>query len=94
MKKKPVITTDELLDSPGTYFNPSTEITVTVDDTNYVDISNVDLDKYSGKEWILISDDPLNNTSQIEETLQIEIEEDGGVQGTNDLSDTAKDQQG
>ncbi len=94
MKKKPVITTDELLDSPGTYFNPSSEITVTVDDTNYVDISNVDLDEYSGKEWILISDDPLNNASQIEETLQIEIEEDGGVQGTDDLSDTAKDQQG
>jgi len=93
MNQKPTITSDELLDSPGTYFNPSTEVTVTVDDTNYVDISNVDTDKYSGKEWIQINDDPLNDPSTIEETLQTEIEEGGGPQGTNDLSDTAKDQQ-
>lgn len=94
MERKRFLTSDEVLDLPGTYFNPSTEVVVTVDDTNYVDLSEVNLEAYSGKEWILISEDPLNDSSAVEEVLQTEIQLDGGLFATKDISETAEEQQG
>jgi len=94
MNRRRYLTSDDMLDSAGTYFNPVTEVVVTVDDTNYIDLSQVNLDEYSGKEWVLISEEPLNDSSAIAESLQTEIELEGGPLGTNNLSDTAEEQQG
>ncbi len=93
MQRKKFLTSDEVLDMPGTYYNPVTEILVTVDDSNYIDQSLINLDKYTGKQWILVSEDPLNDSSSIEETLQTEIELEGGPEGSDDISETAKEQQ-
>lgn len=92
-ERKKIITSDDLLDSPGTYYNPVTEVVVTVDDTNYLDISDVDLEPYSGKEWILLSGDPLNDSSSIEELLQNIVQLGGGIISTKDISDTSEEQQ-
>ncbi|TET54701.1 MAG: hypothetical protein E3J54_01605 [Actinobacteria bacterium] len=93
MERKRLLTSDDMLDMAGTYYNPVTEIVVTVDDTNYVDLSEVNLDKYSGKKWIRISEDPLNDSTRLEETLQVEIELEGGPKSTKDISDTSEEQQ-
>lgn len=93
MERKRYLTSDDVLDLPGTYFNPVTEVVVTVDDTNYVDVSELDLDAYSGKEWVLISEQALNDSTAIEEVLQEVIQLEGGLESTNQISETAEEQQ-
>lgn len=93
MEQKFILTSDEVLNQPGTYYNPATEVVVTVDDTNYIDQTQINLDEYSGKEWVLISETPMNNGSTIAEALQTQIELKGGLEATKDLSDTAEEQE-
>lgn len=45
---------EELLHRPGTYFNPSTEVLLVVDDSTTL---NADLEDDPGGDWILISDE-------------------------------------
>jgi hypothetical protein len=49
---------EEMLNQPGTYFNPQTEVVVIVDDSASPDqevFSN--LEGYEGAEWVRVSDD-------------------------------------
>ena len=48
---------DELVNRPGTYFNPQTEVMVVVDDSPDVDSEIFDLEDYEGADWVLISDE-------------------------------------
>lgn len=48
---------EELLNQPGTYFNPQTEVVVIVDDSASIDQEVFDTDAYEGAEWVRISDD-------------------------------------
>jgi hypothetical protein len=45
---------EELLHRPGTYFNPTTEVLLVVDDSTTV---AADLGEDSSDDWVLISDD-------------------------------------
>jgi hypothetical protein len=47
---------DELILRPGTYFNPTTEIVIVVDDSASVDTELLEEDE--GAEWVLLGDDP------------------------------------
>ena len=49
---------EEMLNQPGTYFNPQTEVVVVVDDSASVDqeVFN-NLEGYEGAEWVRVSDD-------------------------------------
>jgi hypothetical protein len=52
---------DELLNRPGTYFNPQTEMLVVVDDSPEVDAEVFNADELEGAEWVQISDEvPLD----------------------------------
>jgi len=44
---------DELLNRPGTYVNPQTEVLVVVDDSAHLDAETFD---ETGDQWVLISD--------------------------------------
>ena len=49
---------EEMLNQPGTYFNPQSEVVVIVDDSASIDqevFSN--LEGYEGAEWVRVSDD-------------------------------------
>ncbi|HET8567280.1 MAG TPA: hypothetical protein VFL77_12510 [Solirubrobacterales bacterium] len=49
---------EEMLNQPGTYFNPQSEVVVIVDDSASLDqevFSN--LEGYEGAEWVRVSDD-------------------------------------
>ena len=48
---------DELVNRPGTYFNPQTEVLVIVDDSPELDSEIFNMEDYEGSDWVLISDD-------------------------------------
>ena len=48
---------DEIVNRPGTYFNPTTEILLVVDDSPHLDTEILAKDSYEADDWILISDE-------------------------------------
>jgi hypothetical protein len=52
-----VVELDELLNRPGTYFNPQTEVLVVVDDSSAIDEEVFNMEAYEGAEWVRVSDD-------------------------------------
>lgn len=49
---------EEMLNQPGTYFNPQTEVVVIVDDSASVDQEVFDeLEGHEGSEWVRVSDE-------------------------------------
>ena len=52
---------NELTLRPGTYFNPSTEIMIVVDDSPEVDHELFEMAEFESEDWVLIADDtPLD----------------------------------
>jgi len=48
---------EELLNQPGTYFNPQTEVLVVVDDSTSLDQEVFNMEAYEGAEWVRVSDE-------------------------------------
>ena len=48
---------EELINRPGTYFNPQTEVLVVVDDSASLDQEIFNLEEFEGADWVLISDE-------------------------------------
>src|ERR1700742_120281 len=46
---------EELLNQPGTYFNPQTEVVVIVDDSASIDQEVFNMEAYEGAEWVRLS---------------------------------------
>src|SRR3954447_24691898 len=71
---------EELVNRPGTYFNPQTEVMVVVDDSPSLDTEIFNLEEFEGADWILISDDlPVDEAQRDEmmETFQARHSHDG-----------------
>src|SRR4051794_6672476 len=47
---------EELVNRPGTYFNPQTEVMVVGDDSPSLDTEIFTLEEFGGGDWVLISD--------------------------------------
>jgi hypothetical protein len=65
---------DELVNRPGTYFNPQTEVVVTVDDSPELDAEIFNMEEYEGADWVLISDEIAvdeNRRDELLETFQV-----------------------
>ncbi len=65
---------DELVNRPGTYFNPQTEVLVIVDDSPELDAEIFNMEEYEGADWVLISDEtPVdeNRRDELLETFQV-----------------------
>jgi hypothetical protein len=52
-----IVETDDLLNAPGTYFNPQTEVLVVVDDSSSIDQEIFNMEAYEGVEWVRVSED-------------------------------------
>jgi hypothetical protein len=61
---------DELINRPGTYFNPQTEVMVVVDDSPSLDTEIFNLEEFEGADWILVSDDLPLDEAQRDEMLE------------------------
>ncbi|MCX6386589.1 MAG: hypothetical protein NTV40_08185 [Solirubrobacterales bacterium] len=60
---------EELVLRPGTYFNPQTEILLTVDDSPEIDTEVFTKSKLAGADWILVADDLAVDETRRDEML-------------------------
>jgi hypothetical protein len=70
---------DELLNRPGTYFNPQTEVLVVVDDSPEMDAEIFSMEEFEGADWVLIADEvPVDEHRRDEllETFQAQLHPD------------------
>ena len=84
---------DELVNRPGTYFNPQTEVLIVVDDSPELDGEIFNLEEYEGADWVMISDEvPVDEDArdQLLEAVQVHLhagsaeDEDAGDSDTDD----------
>ena len=48
---------EELVNRPGTYLNPQTEVLLIVDDSSALETEGLDLDASDGDDWVIVSDE-------------------------------------
>jgi hypothetical protein len=88
---------DELANRPGTYFHPTTEILVVVDDSATLDAEIFDSSEdHKEAEWVLISDEvPVDEHSRDEllEAFQVRLERraEGDGRDDDDVEDDEDD---
>jgi hypothetical protein len=61
---------EDLVNRPGTYFNPQTEVLVIVDDSTSIDSEIFNMEEFEGADWVLLSDDVPVDESQRDEILE------------------------
>jgi hypothetical protein len=61
---------DDLVNRPGTYFNPQTEVLVVVDDSPDLDNEIFDLEEAEGADWVLISDEAPVDEQQRDDLIE------------------------
>jgi hypothetical protein len=61
---------DELINRPGTYFNPQTEVLMVVDDSPELDSEIFNMEEFEGADWVLISDETPIEEHQRDELLE------------------------
>ena len=61
---------DELINRPGTYFNPQTEVVVIVDDSPELDSEIFNMEEYEGADWVQISDETPVDEARRDELLE------------------------
>jgi hypothetical protein len=58
---------EDIVNRPGTYFNPQTEVLVVIDDSPDVDTEIFNMEDFEGADWVLISDEvPIDPDSRDE----------------------------
>ena len=65
-----VFALDEILNRPGTYFNPQTEVLVVVDDSPELDAEIFNMEELEGADWVLISDETPVDENVRDELLE------------------------
>jgi hypothetical protein len=85
---------EEMLNQPGTYFNPQTEVVVIVDDSASIDqeVFN-NLEGLEGAEWVRVSDDvPVDEDGRDRALEAFETTAQGGTAITaSDLEESEDD---
>lgn len=61
---------DDLVNRPGTYFNPQTEVLIVVDDSPEIDGEIFNMEEFEGADWVLISDESPVDESRRDELLE------------------------
>ena len=61
---------DELVNRPGTYFNPQTEVLMVVDDSPEMDAEIFNMEELEGADWVLIADEVPVDEDRRDELLQ------------------------
>lgn len=82
---------DDLVNRPGTYFNPQTEVVLIVDDSSELDSEIFTMEDYEGSDWVLISDElPVDEHRRDEllEAFQVHLHA-GAAELEDDGSDTS-----
>jgi hypothetical protein len=48
---------EEIVTTPGTYFNPQTEVVIVVDDSANLDSEIFNMEEFEGSDWVMVSDE-------------------------------------
>ena len=84
---------EDAVQRPGTYFNPTTEILLVVDDSSSIDrelFADVDVE---AAEWVLVADDvPVDDTIKDEAIERFETRYHGGASGAIDADHDDEDE--
>jgi hypothetical protein len=78
---------DDLVNRPGTYFNPQTEVLVVVDDSPELDSEIFNMEEFEGADWVLISEEvPVdeNRRDELLQAFQVRYEPVGGGEDDTD----------
>jgi hypothetical protein len=61
---------EEIINRPGTYFNPQTEVLIVVDDSPEFDSEIFNMEEYEGADWVLISDEIPTDEPRRDELME------------------------
>jgi len=61
---------EDLVNRPGTYFNPQTEILIVVDDSPELDAEIFNMEEYEGADWVLVSDETPVDENRRDELME------------------------
>jgi hypothetical protein len=61
---------EDIVNRPGTYFNPQTEVLIVVDDSPDVDTEVFNMEDFEGADWVLISDESPIDEQARDELMQ------------------------
>lgn len=86
-----VVDLDDLLNRPGTYFNPQTEVLIVVDDSSALDQEVFNMEAYEGAEWVRISDDVAVDEAQ-RDALLLDFQTHYHPGSAGSVSETALEQ--
>lgn len=86
---------DDIVNRPGTYFNPQIEVIIVVDDSPDVDTEIFNLEDFEGAEWVLISDEvPIDEHGRDELMQAFQVRHgtalSGGLDAGDDIVDEAE----
>jgi hypothetical protein len=78
---------DDLVNRPGTYFNPQTEVLVVVDDSVALDNEIFDQEDAEATDWVLISDETPVDEHSRDELIEAFQARHSSVGSGDDLDD-------
>jgi hypothetical protein len=61
---------EDLVNRPGTYFNPQTEVLIIVDDSQELDHEIFNMEEYEGADWVMISDETPVDEARRDELVE------------------------
>jgi hypothetical protein len=61
---------EEIINRPGVYFNPQTEVLIIVDDSAEIDGEIFNMEEFEGSDWIVISDETPLDEQRRDELLE------------------------
>jgi hypothetical protein len=61
---------EDLVNRPGTYFNPQTEVLIVVDDSPEMDAEIFNMEDFEGADWVMISDETPVDENRRDELLE------------------------
>jgi hypothetical protein len=76
---------EDLVNRPGTYFNPQTEVLIVVDDSPELDAEIFNMEEYEGADWVLIADEvPVDEHRRDELLEKFQVSLEPGARDSDD----------
>lgn len=83
---------EDIINRPGTYFNPQTEVLIVVDDSPDVDTEIFNMEDFEGADWVMISDEiPIDDDTRDELMQAFQVRHGSSFSGSVGAGDDIVD---